>query len=154
MAALLAALDADAEAARRLRLARDQWKLREPEYRSYRRAVLPALRELRLAGPSLEDIRAQAGPSPATLKRVEARFYKARPAMKGTTPPPALAAPHALLQSAWDLANNAIALRLRAVESGDSARAAEAAAAAAGALMLVARAQEDLDKAVKPPSLP
>jgi hypothetical protein len=154
MAALLAALDADADTARRLRLARDQWKLREPEYRSYRRAVLPALRELRRATPPLEDIRQQAGPTPSTLKRVMARFYKARPAVKGTTPPEALASPHALLQSAWDLADNALSLRLRAVESGDSTRAAEASAAAAGALMLLARAREDIDRVLKPPTLP
>jgi len=154
MAAILAALDADAETARRLRLARDQWRLREPEYRSYRRAVQPALRELQRAVPPLEDIRQQAGPSPGTLKRVMARFFKARPAVKGTTPPEALAAPHAVLQSAWDLADSAVALRLRAVESGDSARAAEASAAAAGALMLMARAREDIDKALKPPTLP
>ncbi len=154
VAALLAALDADAETARRLRLARDQWHLREPEYRSYRRAVLPALRELQRATAPLEDIREQAGPPPATLKRVIARFFRARPAVKGTRPPAALASPHALLQSAWDLADNAFALRLRAVESGDSARAAEASAAAAGALMLMARAREDIDKVLTPPALP
>ena len=74
--------------------------------------------------------------------------------MIGTKPPDGLAAPHALLQSAWSLADNAVALRLRAVEAGDSARAAEASAAAAGALMLMARAREDIDKALKPPSLP
>ena len=125
-----------------------------PSIRSYRRAVLPALRELQRATPPLEDIREQAGPEPETLKQVMARFYKARPAVKGTRPPEALASPHALLQSAWDLADNAMALRLRAVESGDSARAAEASAAAAGALMLMARAREDIDRVLKPPSLP
>jgi hypothetical protein len=154
MATVLAALDADAETARRLRLARDQWQLRQPEFRSYRRAVQPALRELQRAAVPLEDIRQQAGPAPSTLKRLMARLYRARPAVKGTTPPAALSAPHALLQSAWDLADSAVALRLRAVESGDSARAAEASAAAAGALMLMARAREDIDKALKPPTLP
>jgi len=154
MATILAALDADAESARRLRLARDQWQLRQPEFRSYRRAVQPVLRELQRAAAPLEDIRQQAGPAPGTLKRVMARFYRARPAVKGTTPPEALSAPHALLQSAWDLADSAVALRLRAIESGDAARAAEASAAAAGALMLMARAREDIDKALKPPALP
>jgi hypothetical protein len=154
LAALIAALDADAANARRLRLARDQWQLRQPEFRSYQRAVQPALRELRRAAPPLEDIRQQAGPAPGALKRVIARFYKVRPVVKGTTPPQSLAGPHALLQSAWDLADSAMSLRLRAVESGDSTRAVEASAAAAGALMLMARAQEDLDKALKPPALP
>jgi hypothetical protein len=74
--------------------------------------------------------------------------------VRGTRPPQALASPHALLQSAWDLAATALSLRLRAVESGDSARAAEASAAAAGALMLMARAREDIDKVLAPPALP
>jgi hypothetical protein len=152
--AILAALDADAETARRLRLSQDQWKLRAPAHRRYQQAVLPALRELQRAVPPLEDIREQAGPSPETLKQVMVRFAKARGAVVTTRPPEALAAPHALLQSAWSLADNAIGLRMRAIESGDSARAAEASAAAAGALMLMVRAREDIDKALRPPSLP
>jgi hypothetical protein len=151
--AILAALDADADSARRLRLSRDQWNLRAPANRRYQQAVLPALRELQRAAAPLEDIREQAGPAPETLKQVMARFAKLRPAM-ATRPPDGLAAPHALLQSAWSLAGNAVTLRLRAVEAGDSARASEASAAAAGALMLMARAREDIDKALKPPSLP
>lgn len=154
VSAILAAVDAGAESARRLRLARDQWRLRAPEFRSYQRAVNPALRELSRATSTLRDIRAQAGPEPKDLKKTIARFYKARPAVAGTRPPQALQSPHALLQSAWDLASNAFALRMRAVESGDVARAAEASAAAAGALMLAERARDDIDQAVKPPSLP
>ena len=154
LTAVLGALDASAESARRLRLARDQWRMLEPDYHSYRRSIAPALRELDRAQASLEDIRAQAGPSPAMLARVTKRFYQARPAVAGTTPPPTLAAAHGLLQSAWNLADNAFKLRLRAVESGDVVRATEASAAAAGALMLAARAREDLDKALQPPSLP
>ena len=154
LTAVLGALDASAESARRLRLARDQWRLLEPIYRSYRRSVAPALRELTRAEDPLEDIRAQAGPSPRMLALVAKRFYRARPAIAGTNPPPSLAAAHALLQSAWDLADNAFKLRLRAVETGDLSRATEASAAAAGALMLVARAREDLDLALTPPSLP
>ncbi len=153
LSAVLGALDATAESARRLRLARDQWQVLQPDYRSYRRSVAPALRELQRATQPLEDIRAQAGPKPSVLALVARRFYRARPAMAGTTPPPTLAAAHALLQSAWDLADNALTLRQRAIETGDASRATEASAAAAGALMLVARAREDLDKALAPPSL-
>jgi hypothetical protein len=154
VAALLAAVDAGAESARRLRLARDQWRLHEPAFRSYQRAVAPALRVLAAATPPLEDIRAQAGPSPAVLQRTRARFYRVRPAVNGTNPPPALAAAHAVLQSAWALADNAVKLRLQAVESADATRAAEASAAAAGALMLVTRAREDIAQAVKAPAVP
>ena len=154
LSAVLGAVEANADAARRLRLARDQWRLLEPDYRSYRRTLLPALRALKRAEGPLEDIRAQAGPSPRTLALVAKRFYRARPAMAGTTPPPSLASVHSLLQSAWDLADNAMKLRLRAVQTGDPSRATEASAAAAGALMLSARAREDLDRALAPPALP
>ncbi len=153
LSAVLSALDVTAESARRLRLARDQWQVLQPEFNSYRRAVGPALRELQRAERPLEDIRAQAGPKPRVLALVTKRFYRARPAMAGTNPPPMLASVHALLQSAWNLADNALKLRQRAIESGDATRATEASAAAAGALMLAARAREDLDKALAPPSL-
>ena len=152
--AILAALDADADAARRLRLVA--------------RPVEPAR-----AGPSPLPAGGAAGAARAAARRRAARRHPragrpgARDAQAGdgplrqaparhrlTKPPDGLAAPHALLQSAWSLAGNAVALRLRAVEAGDSARAAEASAAAAGALMLMARAREDIDKALKPPSLP
>jgi len=154
LAALLGAIDAGSEAARRLRLARDQWRLLAPAYRSYQRAVRPALQALAAAERPLEDIRAEAGPSPAVLKRVMARFYKARPAVAATNPPAPLASAHALLTSAWQMADSALALRMRAVESGDAARASEASAAAAGALMLAERAREDIAQAVKAPALP
>ncbi|MBP7775536.1 MAG: hypothetical protein KA371_00230 [Acidobacteria bacterium] len=152
--AMLAAIDAGAESARHLRLARDQWRLLEPVYRSYQRSVRPALAALAEAEQPLEDIRAQAGPSPADLKKTIRRFFKARPAVVTTNPPAPLASAHALLKSAWDLANSALTLRLRAVETGDPARATEASAAAAGALMLAARARDDIALAVKPPALP
>ena len=113
----------------------------------------PALRELARVALPLEDIRAQAGPAPAVLRLAQLRFYKARPAVLGTTPPPQLASVHALLQSAWALADTALTMRMRAVEAGDSARAGEASAAAAGALLMIARATEDLDAALKRPSL-
>lgn len=154
LTAVLAAIDAGADAARKLRLARDQWKLLAPAYRSYQRSMRPALRVLEDAEEPLEDIRAQAGPTPQQLKRAITRFLKARPAVVGTNPPPTLASAHALLQSAWDLADNALKLRLRAVETGDQARSTEASAAAAGALMLSQRARDDLAQAVKAPALP
>lgn len=154
LAAVLAAIDAGAESARRLRLARDQWRLLAPAYRSYQRSMRPALLALEAAEDPLEDIRAQAGPAPKELRRVIARFLKARPAVSGTNPPPTLASAHALLQSAWELADNALKLRMRAVETGDQLRSTEASAAAAGALMLSQRARDDLAQAVKAPALP
>jgi hypothetical protein len=154
LAAVLAAIDAGAESARRLRLARDQWRLLEPTYRSYQRAVRPALRELARAEAPLEDIRAQAGPTPGAITRTMARLTRVRPAVLGTNPPPPLASAHALLRSAWDLTDNALKLRLRAVETGDAGRASEASAAAAGALLLAARVRDDIAQVVKAPTLP
>lgn len=154
LTAMLGAIDAGAASARQLRLARDQWRMLEPVYRSYQRAVRPALLALAAAEDPLEDIRAEAGPSVAALRKTMARFYKARPAVAGTNPPAQLASAHALLLSAWQMADSALALRLRAVESGDARRASEASAAAAGALMLAARAREDIALVVKAPALP
>lgn len=152
--AMLSVIDAGAESARRLRLARDQWRLLEPVYRSYQRAVRPALLALAAAAQPLEDIRAQAGPSLPALRKTMARFYRARPAVTTTNPPAQLAAAHALLASAWQMADNALSLRMRAVESGDPARASEASAAAAGALMFAERARDDIALAVRAPALP
>lgn len=152
--AVLAAVEAASDTARRQRLALDQRQLLEPAYRSYERSVYPVLRELARVSPSLQDIRAQAGPSPEILNQAMARFYKARPAVAGTIPPPTLAAAHALLQSAWDLADSALRIRLIAVESGDGRRAGEASAAAAGALLMIERATQDLDAVLKAPAVP
>lgn len=152
--AMLAAVDTGAETARRLRLARDQYKMLEPAFRSYEKAVGPALRELDRATSALEDIRAQAGPAPSAITRTMARLTRTQPAVKRTNPPPALASAHALLQSAWSMADQALRLRLRAVESGSAERAGEASAAAAGALLLTARVRDDIAVAVKVPALP
>lgn len=154
LTAMLAAIDTGAESARRLRLARDQYRLLEPAFRSYQRAVDPVLRELDRAGDALEDIRAQAGPTPSTIAKTMARLSRVQPAVRGTNPPPSLAPAHALLQSAWDMAAQALTLRLRAVESGNAERAGEASAAAAGALLLSARVRDDIAVVVKVPSLP
>jgi hypothetical protein len=74
--------------------------------------------------------------------------------MAGTNPPPTLSSAHAMLKSAWELADSALKIRLIAVESGDARRASEASAAAAGALMMIERATDDLDAVLKPPSAP
>lgn len=152
--AMLAAIDTGADTARRLRLARDQWRMLEPAFRSYQKSVGPALRELDRATAALEDIRAQAGPTPAAITRAMARLSRAQSAVRRTNPPPALAPAHALLASACEMADQALKLRLRAVESGSAARAGEASAAAAGALLLAARVRDDIAEVVKVPSLP
>jgi hypothetical protein len=154
MTALLATIEAQLDAARRLRLAQDQWRMRIDGYRAYRRSVAGAIDALRGATASLEDIRAQAGPSPRALASLDTRLAREGRRFTALTPPADLAPVHALLRSAWDLASNAVRLRLEAVSTASLEQAGHASAAAAGSLMLLARARTDLDAALRPPTLP
>ena len=72
IAGLMAALDAQLEAARSMQLARDQWELRAPAARKYRRSVTLTLRAINRNTPALQDVRAQAGP-PASKLQSDAR---------------------------------------------------------------------------------
>jgi hypothetical protein len=154
MTALLAAVEAQLDVARRLRLAQDQWRLQIDGYRAYRRSVAGPIDALRGASGSLEDIRAQAGPTPRVLLALETRLEREGQRLSALTPPSDLAPVHALLRSAWDLAANAVRLRLDAVSTASLEQARHASAAAAGSLMLLARARSDLETALRPPALP
>ena len=55
--------------------------------------------------------------------------------------------------SAVQLARNAVRLRRDAIERADMQRARDASAAAAGALMMSDRARDDIERALKPPTL-
>ena len=68
-------------------------------------------------------------------------------------PPLELQAVHAVLRSAYELAENAVRLRLEAVTAADVELAKQASAAASGALMLLDRGRADLDLALRPPVL-
>jgi hypothetical protein len=68
-------------------------------------------------------------------------------------PPQELAAPHALLISAVQLAGHAAEIRREATLAGDMARAWDASSAAAGALMLGARASGDIHTLLRPPKI-
>lgn len=151
---LVAAVEARLDAARRLRLAQDRWRLRVESYRAYRQAVLGTIDALRGAAGSLADIRAQAGPDPDVLHALEARLGREGPRLAAVAPPTELASVHALLESAWQLAVNAVRLRLDAVAAASLEQAAQASASAAGSLLLLARARADLDRALRPPALP
>jgi hypothetical protein len=153
IAGLIAALDAQLEAARRITLARDQWELRAPAARRYRRSVTLSLRAINRHTPALEDVRAQAGPPVSKLRSVLDRWQHDGARLDRITPPEDLAAVHALFRSAWAMAQQAFSLRLSAVAANDSSRAEQASSAAAGALMLLARARADLDRALARPTL-
>ena len=151
MAGVLATLDAHLDAARRLRLAHDQWLLSEGPMRAYRQAALPYIQALINRKSSLDDIKLLAGPEPRRLRPLARDLERNRRLLTLLAPPTALAAVHAGLRSAYTLAENAVQLRRTAVEIADVDLAHQASAAASGALMLLERARADLRTALQPP---
>jgi hypothetical protein len=151
---LVASLQVQLDSARRLRLARDRWRLRRAGYRSYSRFVKSPLAQLDLMRQGLQDIRTLAGPGTETLNRLTQRAAQATRELRGVIPPPDLASIHALFQSACHMAAAAVETRLKAVASGNMTTAWNASAAAAGSLMLLARARDELDRHLAPPRQP
>jgi hypothetical protein len=151
---LTATLHAHLDSARRLRLARDRWRLRLAGYRSYSRFVKSPLAQLDLMRPGLQDIKTLAGPEAVSLGRLTARATQAARELRGVIPPPDLAPIHALLQSACQMASAAVETRFKAVASGDMATAWNASSAAAGSLLLLARARDELERYLVPPRQP
>jgi hypothetical protein len=154
VSALLSALDARLDEARRLRLARDTWQLRAPQYRAYRKSVDESLGRIDRIKATLEDIRRLAGPDAAVLTRTTRRVDDAIRALSRVGPPEPLKPVHGLFASALQLARNACRIRREAVESGEIAVAWDASSAAAGALILLQRASADLERLLTPPQLP
>lgn len=154
VSALLATLDARLDAARRLRLARDRWLLRAPEYRVYSRQIAVGLEVLSGLTRAVDDIRELAGPPRRELLRAQLGVEEAALTFSRVKPPEDLLPVHALFVSAVQLAAAACKQRLAAISSGSEEDAWSAASAAAGSLMLLERAQKDLTRWLKPPSLP
>jgi hypothetical protein len=154
MRGLLATIAAKLDAARRLRLARDQWALRLGELRGYRARISGWLQALRRSRGELEDIRAMAGPEVGALDRLDARLTGLTGLLQGVTAPAELASTHAMVLSAHQLATAAVRLRRAAVVANEMSAARDASSAAAGALMLAERARGELEQALKPPELP
>jgi hypothetical protein len=144
MAALLATLDTKLDAARRLRLARDNWAMRADALRAYRAGVQEPLSLLRLSRDSLDQIKRLAGPSHTRLQRLTSRMEAASRLLEALTVPAEGANVHGLLKSAVQFAARASASRLRAVATREMLPAQEASSAAAGALMVLERAIEEL----------
>ena len=151
-AALLALLDLRLDDARRQRLARDAWALRLDLFRTYRLAIASAVGELRRSTHVLENIRQLAGPEPRVLPYLEQRLVMARQQLAAIAPPVELQPAHGLFIAAFQMARRATSARRTAVSSRDMKLAWEASSAAAGALMLLQRAGEELDRLTSPPS--
>lgn len=150
---LVKTLEAKLDAARRLRLARDHWELRLPAFMAYSAAIRAPIALFAQLIPALEDIKALAGSSPASLASLEQRVSRLLKLLARIGPPEELAAAHALMVSAAQLASNAVIVRREATLANDMGRAWNASSAAAGALMLGARARDDIRSLLRSPQL-
>jgi hypothetical protein len=151
--ALIDTLNERLDAARRLRLARDQWRVKARVLTAYGRAVEQPLGELARSRPLLEDIRTLAGPDAPSLERFERRLDRIGGRLQEMIVPADASAPHAVLNSALQMAGQAVRLRQAAVSSNDLPTAWQASTAATGALMLFDRARADLTRLLEPPRL-
>jgi hypothetical protein len=151
--ALLDQIRMQLDAARRLRLARDRWHERASSYRAYKRMVAPIFAGMARARRPLDDIKQLAGSDPAVLVAMMDRLAVHSKALGVLAAPDELKPAHALLMSAVNLAETAVKTRRQAALSGELQLAWDASSAAAGAMMLLARAQEDLEAAVRLPEI-
>jgi hypothetical protein len=151
--ALITAVEAKLDAARQLRLARDRWALRAPALREYRVAISVPMDLFAQMKPSLEGIKSLSGSGPATLTALQRHVARILKLVSAVAPPDEVAAAHALLVSAAQLAGNAAQIRREAVLASDMARAWDASSAAAGALMLGAKARADIQSQLRLPQL-
>lgn len=153
--ALRAAVEAQLEAARTLRLRRDQWVVRQGLYKSYQRSAGVQLQQLAKLQPALESIRRLEGPSPAALRSLQQRLDGGADRLQRIAfgVPQDLKDAHDLLISAWRFAEKAVRARSDAIASGNLATAWEASSAAAGALLMLNRAQQDIKQLTQSPQL-
>jgi hypothetical protein len=151
--ALLEAVQAKLDAARQLQLARERFARRAPSLRRYRLAIRAPMDLFTLLKPSLEAVKALSGSAPGTLGAIQRSVSRILNLASAIAPPDELAAAHALLVSAVQLAGTAAQIRREATLASDMTRAWDASSAAAGALMLGARARADIQSLLKPPQL-
>jgi hypothetical protein len=143
------------DAARRLRLRRDQWVARRALYRDYEKSTSEQVRQLTRLQPALEAIRRLDGPPPSTLSSLRKQLEGGADRLQriGFGVPDDLRAAHELLVGAWRFAEKAVAARTDAVSSGNLSTAWEASSAAAGALLMLNKAQHDIGELIDPPQL-
>jgi hypothetical protein len=150
---LRASIEASLADARRLRLLRDQWALRQAIYRDYQRTVGSRLLSLVKAQPQLEAIRRLDGPTLDTLRSLQSRLSGGAEQLERISVSEDLRSTHTMLVSAWRFAENAANGRADAVSNGNVARAWEASSAAAAALMFLTQVQRGIQDLLELPSL-
>ena len=127
--------------------------MRAPVLYEYRAAIRQPMDLFAQLKPSLEAIRALSGSSAESLAAIERLSARIVTLASAIVPPEELAAAHALLMSAVQLANSAASIRREATIAGDMTRAWDASSAAAGALMLGAKARTDIQSLLRLPQL-
>ena len=152
MSALLSTIDLQAAASKATRDAQKEWEKRAPAYRKYRRSTNSAFKVFRDAAMALDQIKAMNGPSVDTMTALTKRLAGATKNFAKVTPPSELAQSHAVIASAWELADHAFALRREAVSTNSADLAQRASSAAAGALMLYQNARNQQLTAMEPPA--
>jgi chemotaxis protein histidine kinase CheA len=153
VASMIAAVEDQLDAARRLRLERDRWALRAPELRAYRSAMAPSLDRLQQMTPLLEDIKSLSGSGPDAIGVILDGAARIQKVLARLEPPSELRDVHNLFTSAVQLADNAAKIRREAALTGSINRAWDASSAAAGSLMLATKARTDLLVALRPPQV-
>jgi len=153
MQALQLSVQGQVDAARQLRLLWDRWAIRRALYNEYQRLIGVQLIQLVKAQPALEAIRRLDGPPPDMLLSLQSQLQGGAERLDRVRPPVDLRAVHDLLLGAWRFAENAVAGRYAAARAGNVSGAWEASSSAAGALLLLARAQQELRALLEPPVL-
>ena len=150
---LRAAVDAQLQAARHLRLLRDQWQIRRAVYRDYQKTIESQVLQLVKAQPLLDAIRRLDGPQPDRLMALRSRLSGGAERLERMQVLDDLRGAHELLVNAWRFAEHAADARYTAITSGNVGTAWEASSAAAGALMMLTRAQQEIRTLLEPPRL-
>ena len=151
--ALIEQIKVQLDAARRLRLARDQWAERAGSFRAYTKGVAPIVAAMVRVRQTLDDIKQLVGSDATELVAWGRRLAANARTLRSMTVPDELKPAHALLSSAVNLAETAVKTRRQAAISGELQLAWDASSAASGSIMLLSKAQEDMEAAVRLPQI-
>lgn len=151
-AALLATIDSEANAAVQIREANRRWKKRWPEFRRYRRAMNGSFKIFDGAMGALEQVKAMRGPAVTAIEPLSKQLDRTAETVARVRVPEELEPTHALMRSAWELADSALRLRTDALAQNDVEVAQRASSAAAGALMLYQKARAEQRAVMEPPA--
>jgi len=151
--ALVTALESHLDTARQRRLDLDRWTYRDETYRAYRRGIESSLKHVNAVTRTAEAVRLMSGPHLRDLAAAERHLGEARAIAAFLSPPDELTASHDGLISAVQLMQAAMGARRTAIQTADLEAARNASAAAAGALLLVARARDEINAFFAPPTV-